>query len=275
MAEVDEVFEDSKESQGEEAKQPDAGKDGKSEQAKEGESAPPADEDGKENAEDGEESKEAGGADSAKSGEPDAQSKENSEDEKPFVPVAALKDERAKRQAAESEVKTLKERIAKNDKGQTPEEADVNDDTFKERAVTSRELMTELVPDYEDKEKVFLAECEKNPALAIQLRKSKNPAKFAYNTGKEIIEHQQYLEEKNSDQYKEFQEFKKNPTAYAAKKAEEAEKAKNKQLEETPEDKRKKSALSVPNLNKATSVKVDSAKEEVGGLDELMEGSPF
>lgn len=262
MPELDDAFKDSsEESKGETEAEETKGADKAEEEESDEDPATPA---GKSEEESEEESKETDDADK----DPDKgagkadEAEPESEDGKSVVPVAALKDERNKRQSFETENKQLKERLAKYEKGETAVvEDDVDDDTFKERAETSREIMNELVSDYAEKETVFLELCKAEPLLALQMRRSKSPAKFAYEKAKEHIEHKQYLEDRTSDQWKEFQEFKKDPAKYAEKLA--------KQAEESPDDKRKKSALKVSNLNKATSANVDSAKDKVETLDEM------
>ena len=73
------------------------------------------------------------------------------------------------------------------------------------------------------------------------MRESKNPAKFVYDTAKKHLKTEQVNKITESDEWEEFQEFKKGK--------------KSKPVEETQDQKRKKAALSTPNISKTTSTK--------------------
>lgn len=176
--------------------------------------------------------------------------------EEKSVPVAALKSERQKRQAAETELNELKKKIAPE------EEEDVDEAVFIDRVDISREVLMEAFPDYEEKEAVFFDLAKDNKQLRMQLRQSKNPAKFAYEKAKEHLEIEEIKQVKSSDDWSAFQQWKKEQ--------------KNKPVEDTPEVKRNKSVLAVPNLNKATAKGSNSSPvQSLPELDEIFEDSPF
>ena len=189
--------------------------------------------------------------------ESDAEPPSEKDTEGKSVPVAALKSERQKRQAAELERDELKKKIAQS--GEVAEEPDLDQKLFNERTNLSREIMMEAKPDYQEMEDIFIEIAKKDEALVNAMRRSTNPAKFAYTKAKEHLEYQQFLKDKDSDEYKEFLKAK-------------AEGKTAKAVEETPEQKRKKLALSVPNLNKATSMASNSTKtERVPTLNEMFD----
>jgi len=124
-----------------------------------------------------------------------------------MVPVAALEDERRKRQELEQYLYQLSQQQPQQP--QQPEE-DPNDifwgdpvglinstlqeattrlqrehqfEIFQTRAELSREVMASRHEDYEDVEAVFLQAVDQDPSLAAKLGQSKNPAKFAYEEG--------------------------------------------------------------------------------------------
>lgn len=180
----------------------------------------------------------------------DAEPPAADETEAKSVPVAALKSERQKRQAAESELNELRRKLGKSEP-----EVEVSEDLFRDRTETTRALMVEFKPDYEAMEEIFISLADSDKTLKAKLRNSPNPAKFAYETAKAHVEYQRFQEDVKSDDWKAFQEFK-------------ASKAKP-VVEDSPEVKRKKTALSLPNINKATSVASNSEQEPKGTLDEL------
>ena len=111
------------------------------------------------------------------------------------VPLAALLDEREKRQEAQRSNAALQERLNSQDKTPTDPFEDF-EGAFNERAdglmnaVNSRfiDLTTDLArsrhDDYEEMENVFLEEAKVNPGLLGQMQASSNPAEFAYNHAK-------------------------------------------------------------------------------------------
>lgn len=199
------------------------------------------------------EAEEVKGEDNAKT--PDAKD----EDDGQPVPKKALLDERRKRQALEAENAELK-------KNKEPEEqtSDIGTILLKERINNSRELMMELKPDYEEVETVFIDMTKENPSLIAEMNASRNPAKFAYTKAKEHLEYQEFKKSKEDPEYKEFLEFKKSKAEKAA------------EPEETPDDKRKKSAVKVPDLTKVASKGKNSEQPaSKPGLDDALKDAPF
>lgn len=140
----------------------------------------------------------------------------------------------------------LTERLKTYERGQQVE-PDLSQVLLNERINQSRELMSELKEDYEEKETIFIDLAKADPALVEKMQKSSNPAKFAYNTAKEHLEVEDLKKLKGSDEFTEFQKWK----------AEKEDEAKKPKVEaETVEEKRKKDALSTPNLNKVSSAKI-------------------
>lgn len=175
------------------------------------------------------------------------------EDEKSVIPVAALKSERQKRQAAERERDELKQRLS-GDK----EEPELSEIIFNERTNMSREIMLELKDDYEDMESLFIELAKEDNSLIEKMKKSPNPAKYAYNAAKEHLEIEELRKTKESEDWKAFQEWKKEQS--------------KKPPEETPQTRRNKAALSVPDLTKATAAKPkDGDKED----DNVFRGAHF
>lgn len=167
----------------------------------------------------------------------------------------AVLDERRKRQALEAQVEELKKGKPKEEEG----EPDLSTIMHRERINLSRELMIETRTDYEDMETVFLDMAKENPSLISEMNRSPNPAKFAYNKAKEHSEYLEFKASKESPEYKEFLEFKAG-----------------KSKKEAPEDKRKASAVKVPDLTKAAAKGRNSEEpESPGDLKSIMADAPF
>lgn len=117
------------------------------------------------------------------------------------VPLAALEDERRKRQALESEVNNLREKLPKSDEAPDPfedidaydahkkaeweknlntEQANVRNAKINE----SRSKMLETVVDYDEMEAIFQIAAAKDPGLVDKMLSSESPAQFAYDSGK-------------------------------------------------------------------------------------------
>ena len=115
------------------------------------------------------------------------------------VPIAALLDEREKRQAAIKELEELRSQLGKQEQKQAPDvfedpegftkhfESQFNEREWNLRCELTAETMRDRYEDYDDMEKKFLELGEQNPELAVKLRQSPNPAKFAYETAKRAI----------------------------------------------------------------------------------------
>jgi len=145
------------------------------------------------------------------------------------VPLGALKDERRKRQEAESERQELQKQVAflqgqfqafqsqqpshqqdleaKADKIRDDYYTDpvgtvekiieervgkVSADRVQDRINLSEALVKRQYDDYDDVVGVFVDAAKNNPALAVQMRDDVNPALFAYEYGKKIRDVSQY-----------------------------------------------------------------------------------
>ena len=78
------------------------------------------------------------------------------------------------------------------------------------RLEMSKSLMREFKPDYEDVIKHYQEMAKVNPSLNQMVADAELPAKFAYDLAKRDMEIRELTEDRNSDEWKEFQEFKKN-----------------------------------------------------------------
>jgi hypothetical protein len=138
-----------------------------------------------------------------KTDEPESTVEESSTTEPEKIPLAALLDERDKRQKAEASAADLEKQLKELTKEPETERPSVFDDEegafasidgsfdqklLNERFNMSREFMGLLKDDYAERENVFMELAKDNPVLQKQLRESLNPAKFAYDTA---VEHEQ------------------------------------------------------------------------------------
>lgn len=180
---------------------------------------------------------------------------------------AAL-DERRKRQSAEAEAQSLKEELArlksgKQETGEEEQSAEQSPEDLEWKIVLrfDQKRMAKEHEDYSEMETVFVDLANKSPALREQLRKAEFPAEFAYQTAKEHTEFLEFKASKDTEEYKEFLEFKKT---------------KGERKEETPQDKRKASAVKVPDLTKAAAKGRNSEEpESPGDLKSIMADAPF
>lgn len=136
------------------------------------------------------------------------------------VPVAALQDERQKRQQAEDRLRQYDEyfaRLQAQSQQQPAPDMFEDPDGFKARLAADlrAELMQELGPvvqqhgtltraevsemlarqkheDYDDKIEVFKEAMQANPFLIEQLKQAPDPATFAYNAANKYLEAKQY-----------------------------------------------------------------------------------
>lgn len=138
----------------------------------------------------------------AKEDDSTPESVESKPDEESWT-FKAVKDERAKRQAAEARLKELESKL-----GDSKPEADKPDwfgdpesaanaqeqrmqaMLFEQRAVIGQEMMREKHPDFDEMETRFFQMLEKDPQLHAGLMKASNPAKFAYETAKKALEYE-------------------------------------------------------------------------------------
>lgn len=123
------------------------------------------------------------------------------------VPIAALMDERSKRQELEREVATLKAESAParpdvfedQDGAFAHIEGRVDSKLSSVRVELSRDFMMEAKADFVEKEALFMEMVDKDPALAQAMLASPNPAKFAYEAA---VRAEQYQAMQDVDGYK-------------------------------------------------------------------------
>ncbi len=110
----------------------------------------------------------------------------------PTVPLAALQDERRKRQELANRLDSMEQQAAiaaRPDPFEDPEGAaqfDRQENTetaFRLRCDMSQEMMRQTHADYDEVESIFMEVAEAHPALAVQLANHPFPAKFAYAQG--------------------------------------------------------------------------------------------
>lgn len=132
------------------------------------------------------------------------------------IPIAALLDEREKRQQRDKRIEELESKL--NELNSTPEAApDVLDDQegfvghfeaklkqarHEDRILMSQNFMRLLHDDYDQMEEKFAGLVQSNPALAAQLNAAEMPAKFAYDTAKAAIEAEQLSDPAYKDKLK-------------------------------------------------------------------------
>lgn len=169
----------------------------------------------------------------------------------------AVLDERKKRQALENELAELKKAKPKGENEDAkPAELSLEDRLWQERTLTLREIFLEKHEDYEEMESVFVDMCKENPALQAELRNSVNPAKFAYNQAKTYTETKKLSDPDYIKNIRE--EIRKEVLAELQGKS-------------PPEDKRKKTALSVANLSNATHTNTNSSTVKLSTLNEMFD----
>lgn len=122
-------------------------------------------------------------------------------EEAKLVPVAALQDERHKRQQLESRLQELEKQLPKSEEAPDPitepeeyesyirnkvekEYEDRAAAEYKEKVEASRSQMLEAETDYIELEKVFMLMTVTDDTLATQMNASADPARFAYDTAK-------------------------------------------------------------------------------------------
>lgn len=210
--------------------------------------------------------------------EPEAETPSAEEEGGISVPLTALKDERQKRQLAEEELTNAKQQLAKFQQkaGDVPDpesdpegykaffEDKANADRITERIAVSTEIVKDTKEDYDDMEALFLQMASKDNTLAARMTASKNPALFAYQTAKaqsDKIEAEKVTERE----------------ALKASIREELMKEMGIEPEPSKEEKRNKSAISVPNLTRATAKGKNSTPKQIfkHDSDALFKNSPF
>lgn len=114
------------------------------------------------------------------------------------------------------------------------------------RIETSKELMMETHPDYAEVITHYAEMAKANPALNAMVADAKLPAKLAYDLAKKDMELRELASLKDSDDWKEFQEWKKSKAA--------APSSDPKPQGVKPELTVVQKKTSVPNLNRSTDV---------------------
>jgi len=166
------------------------------------------------------------------------------------VPLAALQSERSKRQELERKL-AEKTAVDAPDKATDPE----GYDRFM-RIELSRDLMRETHDDYDEVISHYQEMVKANPEIDAITGDKRNPAKFAYDLAKKDLEIAELDTLSKSDDWKEFQKWKKDQ-------------AKEQKANLKPDV---KAVLSVPNLNKATSLKKAAPKSDD---DDVFAGAAF
>ena len=138
-----------------------------------------------------------------------------SEPEQSHIPIAALKDERAKRQQSEAERQQLAERLQQYEayfaqqNGQQPQEEQDPLEIIAQQVMQRLQPQTEMQmltmrvnvaediarqkwSDYDEKVETFKAAVQQNPYLLQELKNAANPAEYAYNADNRMLEAKSY-----------------------------------------------------------------------------------
>jgi len=201
--------------------------------------------------------------------EPESDKEEEAEppavEEVKSIPIAALKDERQKRQSAEAELSKYRQKYEKDIDAPDP----VDDpDGFKEhvrktvigeertkRFDASRETALETYDDYEKMETTFKFLASQDETLVTNINANTDPSKYAYDTAKAYLQAQK--DELRAEILGEagVQPVKKEPTKAEL---------------------RNKSAVAVPNLTNATAAGANSVPVvKMDDVDEMFGDSVF
>lgn len=148
--------------------------------------------------------------------EPQDEVPPTSEDEPAHIPFAALKDERAKRQAIEAQQREMAERLQQYEayfaQVNQPQQAEEDQDPLE---IIAQQIMGRLQPqtehqmftmkvnmaeqfarqkwaDYDEKVEHFKEAVQTNPFLLQELRNAENPAEYAYNAASNILAAKSY-----------------------------------------------------------------------------------
>lgn len=136
--------------------------------------------------------------------------------EQGHIPIAALKDERAKRQAIEDQYRQAAERLqqyeayfAQQQGGQQQQEEPDPIEFIAQQVMARLQPQTEMQmltmkveqteafarqkwPDYDEKVELFKEAAAANPFLVEELKRSPNPAEYAYNAAQKMHEAKTY-----------------------------------------------------------------------------------
>jgi len=142
--------------------------------------------------------------------EPQGEPPASEEPEQNHVPVAALKDERTKRQAAEENARLMQERLQQyeayyaqqqGDEGEEDNPAELFAQQIMGRAEGrilevkvqfSEQLARQKWPDYDEKVELFKEAATANPFLVEELKRAPDPAEYAYGVSQKIHEARGY-----------------------------------------------------------------------------------
>lgn len=134
--------------------------------------------------------------------EPPSSAKEKTDQEPPQVPIASLHDERRKRQELERRLAAIEQernQVPPPDVFENPEEYTAyhenkrQTERLQDRISMSQQLVSSQVgeEEYSKAEAAFADEVGRNPALAYELRNHPNPAKFAFDVGRAVLDRQE------------------------------------------------------------------------------------
>lgn len=168
---------------------------------------------------------------------------------------AALKDVTDKYTATQAELNRMKA-VPEPDKIKDPEGYNLH-----VRIETSKSLMREMKPDYDDVIGHYKKMADVNPDLNVAVAKAAIPAKFAYDLAKKDMELSDLAKMKDSDEYKEFLTARKAKADAAGKTDADAKAGKQVAA----------GLGKVPNLNRATNVSRGTQQSE--DSDELFSGA--
>lgn len=138
-----------------------------------------------------------------------------SEPEQSHIPIAALKDERAKRQQIEAERQQLAERLQQYEAWFAQQQGQGQQQEHDPLEIIAQQVMQRLQPqtemqmltmrvnvaediarqkwaDYDEKVEHFKAAVQQNPFLLQELKAAPNPAEYAYNAAQRILEAKSY-----------------------------------------------------------------------------------
>ena len=212
-----------------------------------------------ENTEEEESSEETGENESEPPADKDDGEDENQDTSDKMIPEhrfkAALKNANDKLTKAEEELAELKAQPAPD------KETDPDGYELHNRIELSKQIMRDAVSDYDDMIAHYQKMAEENPYLNQVVGGHPNPAKHAYDIAKKDLEIQDLQSLKTSDEWKQFQNWKKN----GGKSTEPKQTLDTAKLASTPPK--------VPNLNRATGVQQSSNKNGANEDDELFKGA--
>lgn len=123
---------------------------------------------------------------------PASETSDGAGDTEPTVPLAALQDERRKRQELAERLSSMEQQAAaaaRPDPFEDPAGAaefdrrENEESSFRLRCDMSQEMMRQAHADYDEVESLFVEAAQMNPALAVQLANHPFPARFAYQQG--------------------------------------------------------------------------------------------